>query len=99
MRRSQSQHRLSRLGERFRPQHQDIAEAGGKLGRIPTGGQQLLGKERVALRAPMHAFDQIGAGRRIEDAAQLRFDLLARERLQIDSFGGRRPSVASEERP
>ena len=52
---------------------------------VEPGGQELLGEERVALAAREQAVDQVGVGRRAEDVRELRGELVARQRRELDA--------------
>ena len=68
----------------------------GARGRRPLGGgEQLLGEERVAVGAREQRLGHLGVGRRAEDAGELRDQLVAGERRELDALDAPRRSSSA----
>ena len=78
-----AQHAPRRLGELLDPDAEDVAQGRREAGSRP-GGHELLGVERVALRAREHRLEQAGIHRVPDDAGELLGQLPLRERPQVD---------------
>ena len=83
--RGEQAEQLLRVGrEPFDAQHQRVAQRRRQRpAAVHARRQQLLGKQRIALRAHEQAIEQVVAGRLAEDVAQLLGELLARQRMQL----------------
>ena len=88
--RDHAQHLLGVLRERLDADHERVAQRRGQLAApVEAGGQQLLGEERVALAARVHARDAPVVGGGAEDVLQLLGQLGARERRELDAARAR----------
>ena len=84
--REQPQDLLGGLGQALRAEHQRVAQRRRQRGAaVRARGDQLLGEQRVALRAAVQPVDQPGIGRLVEDVRQLGGELGAGERREVDA--------------
>ena len=98
-RRGHPQHLLGLLGQGLHPGQQQVAQGRGQLGPPRVGGQQLLGEERVALRAGQDVGDQPRRGRVAEDPGHQTGQLGAGERVELQALGAAAPFHLGQERP
>ncbi len=82
----QSQRSLRHVGE---PCRQHLAQRRGKAAGLGAGREELLGEERIAVRALEDRRDEIPVRRVPEDPGQLAGDRLRPEPPQLDSFDPR----------
>ena len=76
---------LGARGQSLHAQHQGVAQRGGQRPpTVETGGQDLLGEQRIALRARVHALHQPGIGRSGEDPLELLAHLLPGKGRELD---------------
>ena len=89
-RREQPQHLLRLAAQPLDPQHQRVAQRRRqRAAAVRAGREQLLGEQRVALRAREQPVEQVLARRLAEDVGELLGQLGARERRELDAAGAR----------
>jgi hypothetical protein len=84
------------------PAEQDVLEARGQAAPVAValagGGEQLLGEERVALRAAEDPLDKVVVGARAEDAGQQVGDVGAAEAAHLEPVGPAAAVQSGQER-
>ena len=98
--REQPQQLLRVLRQPLDPQHQRVAQRRRqRAAPVHPGRQQLLGEQRVALRAREQPVEQILARLGAEDVGELLGQLVARQPVQLDAAGARVALELGEQRP
>ena len=88
-----------RLGRHLaHPVLQRVAQAAGQREAGGSGGQQLLGEERVATGAGQHRGDELRLGRLAPDARQLRRHIGLAERAELDDLDALQAQQLGEQR-
>ena len=83
--REHAQEPLRTVGKPLDPEHQRVAQRPGEgAAAVEARSQELLHEQRVALRARVEAFHQLGCRRGAEDVAQRAGQLVTRQRRELD---------------
>jgi hypothetical protein len=98
--RGRPEHVPGRLGQRLDAALQQVPQGlGQRIGARPHRRQQLLGEERVALRAGEHGIHQVGGRRRPKDCAQLGQRLGPLEARQLQTLDRTGPAKLGQVGP
>ena len=93
-------HRLGAVVERGDPRQQHVAQRRRQAFAVPVrGGQQLLGEERVALRAREDGLEELRRRRRAEDPGELLVHVRARQAIESEPLHRRGRCHVGEEAP
>ena len=96
----QPQQLLGRTRQALDPQHQRVAQRRRqRAAAVEAGRQQLLGEQRVALRAREQPAEQVLARGAAEDVGELLGQLGARQRVQLDAAGAGVALELGQQRP
>jgi hypothetical protein len=93
------QHPLGRLRQRLHPGQDQLPQHRRQPGPVQVGGHQLLGEERVALRAGQHLPDQRRRGRLAQDPGQQPGHVPAAQPAQLQPLGPAAAVQLGQERP
>jgi hypothetical protein len=93
------EHPLGRLGQRLHPRQHQLAQDRREPGALQVCGQQLLGEERVALRASQDLPQQRRRRRLVEDPRQQPGQVTAVQPAQFEPLGPAAAVQLAQERP